>query len=1126
MLPLSYPLMKKLLPLLFWLLCACPSIVRGQVMPFTHYTPDSELNALPSAEVHKVFQDSDGFIWMAIFSSGLVRYDGHQMERYGVEDGLRDLAVWDITEDPAGRLWVASNAGLVVSEEPLAAYTGGRKVRFTSVLKGKPLLDLAVSYNRMAIDAQGWLWVGTDGKGIFRYYVADVDSVEVDTLRVSAGEPGTADIPVRALTVRQNGSVWVALLGGGLAFFPPGSRQSQQVDPPDAIAGTSTNALHETAGGVLWGGRQDGAIWRMQENARGRQFSLVHPGLGSNVSSFLSLSDATLWASTEGAGILQLSTASPYSAEMITPANGLLRETVYHLTRDREGNIWIAQSGGVSKLRYNFAAFKGITSTSVPYGGEQPLLPSPSVNAVLLGRGGNDPCGLWAGTQEAGLACITGATSAYVQKKDGLVHDWVNGLAYDEQGRLWIGSARGANSLSFGSEALPAGVTATQRVEVLGRRARLSSYRFASVLSVSTARIKAGVTGSPSVEVVLFPAYHALYCLVGNDWFTLGAEQGLPLAVLNVAALDGEGRLWVGTRDQGLYRSAAPVTLEALRSMGTSQTPTLAFERIWSTDSGAPSNLIESLRWHRDLMWIGTPEGLVAMDSQTLRVAAHLTIEDGLLANNAVSMAVSPATGHLWVGTNAGLAAVDPDARQVVRTVTKQDGLIDNEVWFYGSVTAGEDGTIYYGTAKGIAIYQPALDQRNLEPPLLRLRTVEQHRNATGRGEISFEYAGLSFSNERQVRYRTRLIGYDTDWSPPVADVKLRYTNLTAFFLPKAYTFQVMAANESGVWTESPLTYSFKVAPRWWLRWWAFIGFALLLAGGIVTVVRMQHHRVIMGERQRAREREQTLRLEAAEALANYLNADNERKTEELESARQLQLAMLPTRLPEHPTVEVAAYMSTATEVGGDYYDFHVDENGTLTLAIGDATGHGAAAGTVVTVTKSLFMLLAGEPTLEQIIRRANGVLKEMRLKRFFMAIALARVNGYSIEFIGAGMPPALVYRAGTGKVEEIALKGMPLGGVANFPYRSTTIEVAPGDAILLMSDGFPEMFNEHREMLGYDQVEPLFAAVAHESPEDVIAHLMRVATQWLGTSTDSPDGSVVAAHHDDDLTFVALKVR
>jgi len=91
-----------------------------------------------------------------------------------------------------------------------------------------------------------------------------------------------------------------------------------------------------------------------------------------------------------------------------------------------------------------------------------------------------------------------------------------------------------------------------------------------------------------------------------------------------------------------------------------------------------------------------------------------------------------------------------------------------------------------------------------------------------------------------------------------------------------------------------------------------------------------------------------------AEAQNKIIQAENERKTKELDEARQLQLSMLPKELPNLPNLDIAVYMQTATEVGGDYYDFQVGLDGTLTTIIGDATGHGMKAGTVVTITKRL----------------------------------------------------------------------------------------------------------------------------------------------------------------------------
>src|SRR5215813_14912953 len=68
------------------------------------------------------------------------------------------------------------------------------------------------------------------------------------------------------------------------------------------------------------------------------------------------------------------------------------------------------------------------------------------------------------------------------------------------------------------------------------------------------------------------------------------------------------------------------------------------------------------------------------------------------------------------------------------------------------------------------------------------------------------------------------------------------------------------------------------------------------------------------------------------------LEAENEQRAKELEEARQLQLSMLPKNMPQSPHLEIEAYMKTATEVGGDYYDFHQSDNGVLTVVVGDAT--------------------------------------------------------------------------------------------------------------------------------------------------------------------------------------------
>jgi len=251
------------------------------------------------------------------------------------------------------------------------------------------------------------------------------------------------------------------------------------------------------------------------------------------------------------------------------------------------------------------------------------------------------------------------------------------------------------------------------------------------------------------------------------------------------------------------------------------------------------------------------------------------------------------------------------------------------------------------------------------------------------------------------------------------------------------------------------------------------------------------------------------------------LEAEHARKTQELDEARRLQLSMLPRAMPEHPAVEIAAFMKTATEVGGDYYDFDVAADGTLTVAIGDATGHGAQAGTMVTATKSLFNLLAEEPDLERVLRKATLALKRMALPRLYMALALGKLRGQTLALAGAGMPPALVYRAADGTVETVPLKGMPLGSFADFPYRATQLDLAPGDTVMLMSDGFPELFDGQRQMLGYDRAKTVFEEVAAHRPQAIIDHFVRTGAAWVNGRMLSD-----SAAYEDDITFIVMQMK
>lgn len=249
------------------------------------------------------------------------------------------------------------------------------------------------------------------------------------------------------------------------------------------------------------------------------------------------------------------------------------------------------------------------------------------------------------------------------------------------------------------------------------------------------------------------------------------------------------------------------------------------------------------------------------------------------------------------------------------------------------------------------------------------------------------------------------------------------------------------------------------------------------------------------------------------ELQQRLLSVEYERKSVELEDARRFQLSMLPKEVPQHDAFGIAVYTRTATEVGGDYYDFHVDRD-RLSVTIGDATGHGAKAGTMVTVVKTLFAGYSADVAPSQFLGDAAAKIRRMELGRMAMALSLARFDGRRLTIASAGMPPVLVHRREKNAVEEIILSATPLGTMGD-DYPEAAVDLASGDTVLFLTDGFPELMNDGGQQLGYTAAAEAFAeAACGATASDVIDTLAACAHRWHG---DLPP--------NDDVTFVVVRV-
>ncbi len=802
----------------------------AQELPFTHYTTEKEVNPLPSSNIPMTYQDQLGYIWFVVYSSGLARYNGNTMQLFTDKDGLPALDVRQIVEDSTGRLWVASEAGIAVSTKPLSTYGLNERIAFADTVDGQALLNLTVTENRMCVDRNGTLWVGSRGRGIIRYRFEAEGTLKVDTLSTEFGAAGQHR-DVRSLCLRADGSVWAALGGGLLAAFDSTGLLVRTMGEGDGVPKSDSDVMRETSAGALIAGTFTGQIWTLQGEAGKGVVEMINSPMNTRITGITEDSKGRIWISSQGSGLLVIDDPTSRGRQRhFTIRNGLLSDLVSHVMEDYEGNIWISQIGGVSKLRENFGAFLSFTS----YSREdlEPYLRNANVNTVVPQRSDSPYEGIWVATSGGGVTYIgRDNTIARFGAREGLKSDWINGITLDKEGRLWIASSLGINCLSLVSGTPPPRGQSRRILTLPQGLAVLTGYgyRNSTMYSCDVFPLKGG-TGN--AEAVWFSAYQAVYMYAGDQWYVFRNQSGLPETYFTSVHVDSAGLVWVGTRDAGLYRSKAPVDVRLVGNMKTrvfqtgpgggtfgNEVVDTVFNLLWDVSRGAPSNQVESIVSLDRTLWVGNPEGLVGMRMEDLSTKVHITMAEGLPGNDVTSLAVANHTRTLWLGTNGGMAEVEPRTGRVLRTLTKRDGIIDNEVWWYGSIRIGEDGSVYFGTAKGLSLFNPAEEHKNETPPVVRFELIQQQGSLSSNA-VLFSFAALSFSDESRVRYSTFMEGYEDDWSGETKDVTTRYTNLPAFFVDRQYTFHVRARNGDSVWTRQDLRYSFEVEPPWWFRWW------------------------------------------------------------------------------------------------------------------------------------------------------------------------------------------------------------------------------------------------------------------------------------------------------------------
>jgi serine phosphatase RsbU (regulator of sigma subunit) len=240
----------------------------------------------------------------------------------------------------------------------------------------------------------------------------------------------------------------------------------------------------------------------------------------------------------------------------------------------------------------------------------------------------------------------------------------------------------------------------------------------------------------------------------------------------------------------------------------------------------------------------------------------------------------------------------------------------------------------------------------------------------------------------------------------------------------------------------------------------------------------------------------------------------------ELETARQIQLSILPASVPKIEGLDIAARYIPMTSVAGDFYDFIIVDEKHLGILVADVSGHGMPAALIASMLKiALAAQTAHAADPAQVLLGLNqalyGKFQHHYVTAAYLFVDMAK---RTLTYAGAGHPPMLLWSQSSRGVREVAENGLFLGKFDFATYSSVELPFKSGDWGLLYTDGIPETANPSGIEFGTDRFKEFLATERSTCSDHFANGLLKELSSW---STRGSNEDI-----DDDLTLVAFHIK